>query len=250
MADTFDDLYYKALTAAESGKESNVFSSRTANLMGSQARGIIRYVPFHQLSKEDQKRATAKYVHKNAGEMYDFKDEHYFYPIDRNGRLFSGRDARRTLGINQAGIRNEEFMKSIGYQKNPGWDNDSRKLMEHSRKLDLNWLIVHEPEFPGGNTAFILIAENNRIAKPPRQVIGETYEEAIETMNLTAQSKKAKPKALPMKRNQTLPPLYDRHGEIWHQVTADGHILESAESGERYSRAHIEKYHGPLTSKK
>jgi hypothetical protein len=77
-----------------------------------------KYVPFHELSQQDQEQAKRQYPNKSTGAKYDFRDEHYFYPVDKKGKLAS---ARRELAIPYEKIKNNEYMKKIGYTANPAW---------------------------------------------------------------------------------------------------------------------------------
>lgn len=74
-----------------------------------------RYVPFHDLSPEDQRRARGRYPHKAEG-RYGFVDEHYLYPVRTSGQLAS---ARRELAIPYALINDDGFMAGLGYEKRP-----------------------------------------------------------------------------------------------------------------------------------
>jgi hypothetical protein len=118
--DNFNQLFVKALAAAAQGKKGAVISRQDAMLMGSHARGIAEYKPFHELHLTDQQRVRSMYPHKAVGGKYDFRDEHYFYPVNKLGRLFQGRGARRSLGLSYDAITSGEVEK-FGYKKNPGW---------------------------------------------------------------------------------------------------------------------------------
>jgi hypothetical protein len=78
-----------------------------------------KYVPFHQLSPEMQRQARAAYPHKSVGAMYDFADEHYYYPLTKDGRL--PHRAPRHLAIPHNLILDPAYMASLGYTMNPGW---------------------------------------------------------------------------------------------------------------------------------
>ena len=86
--------------------------------------GRFRYVPFHQLSQRDQQLARSAYPHKGGG-MYEFADEHYYYPVTRDGRMPHTR-AHRQLAIPNALIHDDRYMASLGYRKNPGWEGRAR----------------------------------------------------------------------------------------------------------------------------
>ncbi len=83
--------------------------------------GRYKLVPFHQLSPADQSRARSQYPHKSVGAMYDFIDEHYFYPVKKDGTLTTGRGVSRQLAIPHRFIVDAAFMRSLGYRMNPGW---------------------------------------------------------------------------------------------------------------------------------
>jgi hypothetical protein len=100
--------------------DNNFLSPEDAKMMGD--RRVFDYVPFHQLSPKDQDTAVRAYVYKSVGGKYDFRDEHYYYPIDRQGDLAMIR-ARRVLAIPKAKIDDDEYMKSLGYEVNPNWRN-------------------------------------------------------------------------------------------------------------------------------
>lgn len=74
------------------------------------------YVPFHSLSDRDQRRARGQYPNRSVGALYDFVDEHYLYPVKRDGSLAS---ARRELAIPYALIRDPSYMANLGYVKRP-----------------------------------------------------------------------------------------------------------------------------------
>lgn len=92
-----------------------------AAMLGTQHHGI-GYVPFHQLSYSDQVAARGMYPHKagNVGAKYPFVDEHYYYPVDSEGVLWSGR-AQRVLAIPYDLIMDEGYMAAIGYKVSPNW---------------------------------------------------------------------------------------------------------------------------------
>lgn len=117
---TFDDLFFRALEEAERGQSSVVHSRATAKMLGSRARGIANYVPFSALSGRDQEKARRQYPHKSVGAKYDFRDEHYFYPVDKKGQLFSGRGAQRVLALSHKAIVSGEVEK-LGYMQNQVW---------------------------------------------------------------------------------------------------------------------------------
>jgi hypothetical protein len=68
-------------------------------------------VPFHQLSTVAQILVRARYPHKGGG-AYAFVDEHYFYPVRKNGQL--GR-ACRVLAIPRAMMDDAATMTALGY---------------------------------------------------------------------------------------------------------------------------------------
>lgn len=77
----------------------------------------FNYVPFHKLDPKDQAKAVRMYPHK-AGGKYEFKDEHYYYPVNKAGRLA---EARRVLAIPLAAVRDDGYMQNIGYKVSPNW---------------------------------------------------------------------------------------------------------------------------------
>lgn len=117
---TFDDLFFKALAAAEKGDDHSVHSSATAKILGSRSRGIADYVPFHRLSSRDQSKVRGMYPYKKTGGKYDFVDEHYFYPVKKDGSLFTGRGAQRVLAFSRQSLVSGDVEK-FGYSKNPSW---------------------------------------------------------------------------------------------------------------------------------
>jgi hypothetical protein len=78
----------------------------------------FHYIPFHDLMERDQSTARRAYMHK--GGKYNFIPEHYYYPVTREGRLPFIR-ARRVLAIPYKKIRDDAYMRSLGYEVNPGW---------------------------------------------------------------------------------------------------------------------------------
>jgi hypothetical protein len=116
----FEDLFIKALAAAERGEKGYLLSSSTAAVLGSRSRGIVRYAPFNSLSPNEQQVARGMYPHKSVGAKYDFKDEHYFYPVDKTGKIFRGRGGHRVLAFSYAALMDGDIEK-FGYTKNKGW---------------------------------------------------------------------------------------------------------------------------------
>lgn len=78
-----------------------------------------QYVPFHKLTPVVQSQARKQYPHKGVGAAYDFLDEHYFYPVKQDGSLAR---AQRNLAIPLAKTKNRQYMESLGYTLNPGWE--------------------------------------------------------------------------------------------------------------------------------
>lgn len=74
------------------------------------------YVPFHELSSDDQNRARRMYPHRSGG-VYVFVPEHYLYPVTKTGMLSP---ARRELAIPYALINDKKYMASIGYSARRG----------------------------------------------------------------------------------------------------------------------------------
>jgi hypothetical protein len=83
-------------------------SASTARMLGDSR---YSYVMFAQLSPANQAAARASYPYK-AGGAYAFADEHYFYPVRKNGKL--GR-ARRVLAIPRAVVDDKAAMMALGY---------------------------------------------------------------------------------------------------------------------------------------
>jgi hypothetical protein len=75
----------------------------------------FRYVPFFALSGADRARAKGRYPHQAHGAKYNFIPEHYYYPVDKTGKVTSAR-ARRTLAIPHSLIINDAYMRSLGYE--------------------------------------------------------------------------------------------------------------------------------------
>lgn len=86
-----------------------------AAVLGSHSRGIVGYVAFHDLSGGAKQEARAKYPYKSVGALYDFKDEHYYYPVDKTGHIFKGRGAQRVLAIRNAAMKDPAVMNKLGY---------------------------------------------------------------------------------------------------------------------------------------
>ncbi len=117
----FEDLFLKALAAAERGESTEVLAMSSAKTLGSHSSGIAGYLPFHKLSSNDQSNARGMYPYKSTGGKYDFKDEHFFYPVDKHGRLYHGRGGQRVLAFSHKSIVSGEIEK-FGYKENVGWD--------------------------------------------------------------------------------------------------------------------------------
>ena len=105
------------MARARSWDGSNFHSAETARQLGDSR---FRYVPFHALTANDQRQAVATYVHKSVGGKYDFRDEHYYYPVNKDGRLTTAR-AQRVLAIPRARLDDDAYMSSLGYEINEGW---------------------------------------------------------------------------------------------------------------------------------
>ena len=90
----------------------------TARMLGDSR---FEYRDFHSLSPSDRDLARRSYPHKRVGAMYDFRDEHYYYPVTRAGRLTRAR-AQRVLGIPYDKIWDREYMSRLGYpEPRPGF---------------------------------------------------------------------------------------------------------------------------------
>jgi hypothetical protein len=92
--------------------------SESAKMLGDMR---FEYIPFHKLSKSDQNKARRAYPHKagDYGAKYAFQDEHYYYPVKRNGVLGNG---RRVLAIPHKKIIDDKYMAKIGYEITPDWN--------------------------------------------------------------------------------------------------------------------------------
>jgi len=93
-------------------------ASWDARFLSAPTWGRYKYVPFHQLSPEMQRQARAAYPHTSTGAMYDFEDEHYYYPVKKDGTLAR---ASRYLAISNALILDPVYMATLGYTMNSGW---------------------------------------------------------------------------------------------------------------------------------
>jgi hypothetical protein len=106
-----------------------------------------RYIPFHELSTEDQGLAKRAYCNKSVGAIVDFAAEHYYYPVKKNGTLGNG---DRLLAISYKNI-NPRYLKSLGYTINP-------KFAIECTIDTSNWMRSHERAYltitsPTGNSA-------------------------------------------------------------------------------------------------
>jgi len=77
-----------------------------------------QYVPFYKLSPQAQEQARRAYPNKSPGAKYDFKAEHFFYPVKRDGSLAN---ARRGLAIPRAKLDDDEYMRGLGYTVRAEW---------------------------------------------------------------------------------------------------------------------------------
>lgn len=92
------------------------------------------YVPLSTLSHHDQVRARAAYPHKRVGAKYDFRDEHYYYPVKADGSLAR---AARNLAIPLAWIKDAAKMRSLGYAApNPAWHESGGNPRVKKHPLD------------------------------------------------------------------------------------------------------------------
>jgi len=80
-----------------------------------------QYVPFYKLSPQAQAQARSAYPNKSPGAKYDFKAEHYFYPIKRDGSLAN---ATRSLAIPRAKLDDDEYMRGLGYTVRAEWKSE------------------------------------------------------------------------------------------------------------------------------
>jgi hypothetical protein len=96
--------------------DSKFLSRRDAEMLGSRYLGL-GYSPYHELSISDQGIASRMYPHKGVGANYQFVDEHYYYPVTGDGRLYrGGRSVRRVLAIPYRLIVDDGYMASLGYE--------------------------------------------------------------------------------------------------------------------------------------
>jgi hypothetical protein len=96
------------------------------------------YVPFHRLLPRDKERARGMYPHKRTGGAYDFRDEHYYYPVKRDGTLPSVRGVPRELAIPLSVIKDDAKMRALGYTLNPGWFSGAVRTEERLRQAKEN----------------------------------------------------------------------------------------------------------------
>ena len=118
LANIFADLFgsERRVTAAATW-DNRFISPEDARTFGDRR---YKYVPFHELNPKAQQEARRAYPYKsNPSQKYDFRDEHYYYPVDKEGNLAK---ARRTLAIPHKMILDENYMKSLGYQTSSLWN--------------------------------------------------------------------------------------------------------------------------------
>ena len=101
-------------------------SDKDAQLLATNQK--FKYVPFHALSSSDQSTARRMYPHKSVGGKYDFRDEHYYYPVKKDGSLAS---ASRLLGIPLKMIQNDRYMSKLGYKINQGWNESVNEKKQY-----------------------------------------------------------------------------------------------------------------------
>lgn len=95
--------------------DSKFHNAKTAAMLGDRR---YRYVPFHELPRSEQSHARRAYPYKNVGAKYAFVDEHYYYPVKKDGTLASG---QRVLAIPYKLLTNDKYMASLGYEVSEGW---------------------------------------------------------------------------------------------------------------------------------
>lgn len=99
-------------TAAVKKWDSHFMDQNTASALGDRR---AEYTAFYDLSPQDQAKARHQWPNKSVGAKYDFIDEHYYYPVNMAGQLSNG---RRVLAIPYKMIENEQYMASLGYERN------------------------------------------------------------------------------------------------------------------------------------
>ena len=114
LADRVDPGWRKR--TASSKWDPKFESEDTARVLGDRR---FKYVPFHNLDPAAQTEVRRTYPHKSVGAKYDFREEHYYYPLDKAGKLARG---RRVLAIPYKLIMDDQYMKSLGYTVNEEWD--------------------------------------------------------------------------------------------------------------------------------
>jgi hypothetical protein len=88
----------------------------TAKLIGDSR---MNYTAFKDLSKSDRQQAIGMYPHTSTGGKYDFIHNHYYYPTVKNGKLANA--GRRVLAIPFKKLKDEKYMKALGYEINADW---------------------------------------------------------------------------------------------------------------------------------
>lgn len=119
--------------------------------------GKYNMVPFHELSREARAEAIASYPHKSTGAIVDFKDEHYYYPVKKDGSLAN---ADRALAIPYDKLRDESYLKSLGYtQIDKKYIKEAKTLGEddHIDFKDYSQLSYYDP---GGNFVDVYVDDN------------------------------------------------------------------------------------------
>lgn len=104
--------------------DSKFMTAETAKQLGNQR--AHEYVAFKDLKPDFQAYAVRAYPHKNVGAKYNFRDEHYYYPVKKDGSLTHG---QRVLAIPYDLIKDNEYMASLGYKVKPGWVEKEEKVM-------------------------------------------------------------------------------------------------------------------------
>lgn len=102
---------FQSNPVSDFAKVTGFISPDTARMLGDSR---FSYRLWFQLSPIDRDRARSAYPHKRVGAMYDFKDEHYYYPVTKSGVLTHAR-AQRVLAIPNSKIWDREYMQRLGY---------------------------------------------------------------------------------------------------------------------------------------
>lgn len=130
MDKKLEQSFQKALHATQKGKGRGVVFGITKEsaaewhknfLDADYAKSIgdrrYQYLPFHKLAASYQMAIKSGNMYPHAGGgKYNFKPEHYYYPVTKNGQIPSGGGARRVLAIPMKMIDSPRAMRSLGYR--------------------------------------------------------------------------------------------------------------------------------------